>query len=320
MRNQQLESRMSIVSKSPSILSFICSKTCFKSVATLTTSSVQGQKVDKKSIKTPKVSDEEQFSNFKATFPTCIKTTKIEICGQLYQSLKEKGFKLYQDVPINGIETEATFFDNSSIVSRGSVSSIPTVVIFPGSPGYIHHFSSLIGHLTSQGVRVVSLNFPTFQLTRATKYFRHSPRERVEFAKAILKEAGVSRIDLLTSHSSGTFSSLHFWKEARDVEASEASNFQDSDFFIPEVKSLSLFNPLGFEVTVPMTPYWFTSRFVKYYQRNGPRFFLEKFGLPILVALGNPFVRNKLDDIVWGGCCLHYNDREEVTIEHARMC
>lgn len=308
---------MSIVSKSPSILSFICSKTCIKSVATFTTSSVQN--VEKKSIKISKISDEEQFSNFKATFPTCIKTMKIEICGQLYQSFKEKGFRLYQDVPMNGIETEATFFDNSSIVSRtsGSVSSIPTIVIFPGSPGYIHHFSSLIGHLTSQGVRVISLNFPTFQLTRASKYFRHSPRERVEFAKAILREVGVSRIDVLTSHSSGTFSSLHLWKEARDGKASEASKFQDSDFLIPKVKSLSLFNPLGFEVTVPMTPYWFTSKFVKYYQRNGPRFFLEKIGLPILVALGNPFVRNKLDDIVWGGCCLHYNDREEVTTEHA---
>lgn len=134
-------------------------------------------------------------------------------------------------------------------------------------------------------------------LTKETKYFRHSPEERVEFIKAILAEAGIERIDLLASHSSGTFSAVRLWKEATHP-----------------VRSLALFNPLGFEITVPMQPYWFSRRFVKTWQSQSGRFLLEKIGVPLLVKLGNPFAQNGLEDIVWGGCCLHYNNRVNVSV------
>lgn len=77
------------------------------------------------------------------------------------------------------------------------------------------------------------------------------------------------------------------------------------------VKSLAMFNPLGFEVTVPMQPYWFSRSFIKSWQSGTGRFVQEKIGVPLLTALGNPFAKNGLEDIVWGGCCLHYNDRNK---------
>lgn len=87
----------------------------------------------------------------------CLKTTKVQICGQLYQKFKEMGRKRYRDVPAEGITTEAIYFDNFSLVGQGK----GTVVLVPGSPGYFTHFTSLIEYLTRREVRVIAPNFPS---------------------------------------------------------------------------------------------------------------------------------------------------------------
>lgn len=129
------------------------------------------------------------------------------------------------------------------------------------------------------------------------KYYRHSPEERVEFLKAILNETGVTSIDLLASHSSGTFVSTSFWRDT-NVPA--------------PVKSLAMFNPIGCEHVVPMQPYWVMSGFTKAWQTKAGRAALERLGVPLMNRMGNPFAKNSLEDIVWGTFCLHYNDQAKV--------
>lgn len=91
-------------------------------------------------------------------FPTCVKKTNVQICGDLYQEYKALGFKRYVDAPRDGLAVEAEFFDNRELVG----SSPPaTVLMVPGSPGYYTHYSYLISHLTNLGVRVISPNLPS---------------------------------------------------------------------------------------------------------------------------------------------------------------
>lgn len=134
-------------------------------------------------------------------------------------------------------------------------------------------------------------------LTNATKYYRHSPEERVEFLKAVLNKTGVKSIDLMASHSSGAFVSTTFWNDP-NVPA--------------PVKSLAMFNPIGYEHVVPMKPYWIMSRFAKAWQTKVGRLALEQLGVPLMTRMGNPFANNSIVDTVWGTCCLHYYDQDKV--------
>lgn len=92
-------------------------------------------------------------------YPTCVKTTKVQICGELYQEFKDLGRKRYRDAPKEGITTSAVYFDNRELVGEKPASG--TVVMLPGSPGYFTHFSALIALMTSRGVRVVVPNLPS---------------------------------------------------------------------------------------------------------------------------------------------------------------
>lgn len=60
-----------------------------------------------------------------------------------------------------------------------------------------------------------------------------------------------------------------------------------------------------------MQPYWYSRFFIKLWQKEAGRWFTDKIGVPIAAAMGNPFVQNKIEDIILGGCCLHYNNRAE---------
>ncbi|KAI1304183.1 hypothetical protein HDE_01853 [Halotydeus destructor] len=230
-------------------------------------------------------------SDLSSEFRDCVKKTKVQICGDLWAQYKGLGRKRYRDAPPGGLTTEAEYFDNGCLVGHSS----PTVLMVHGSPGSYGHFSSLIKQLTKLGVRVISPNLPTMALTKEHKHFRHSPQERLEYVKAVLNEASVQSLDLLACHSSGTFTGLRMF----------------GDVQCPTPRSLALFNPLGYEVTLPMQPYWWSRGFIKSWQRPSIRFLQEKVGVPLLVKLGNPFAGNKLEDIVLGGHCLHYNDRQQ---------
>lgn len=56
------------------------------------------------------------------------------------------------------------------------------------------------------------------------------------------------------------------------------------------------------------------SGFAKAWQTRVGGVALERMGVPLMTRIANPFGQNRLEDIVWGTCCLHYNDQKKYTI------
>lgn len=234
---------------------------------------------------------------FEKLFPSCIKRINVQVCGTLYQKFKNRGYKRYKNCPDNGINTDITYFDNIPMVNEYE----STLVILPGTPGYIHHFESLIGYLTHHNVRIIAINFPSYELTRKSKYYRHSPEERSELLRNVLRDARVDNIDSICSHSSGIFVSLQIWDESFNC-----------DYKIPKIGSLCIFNPIGLDIPIPLQPHWLTSRMIKCFQNDKMDEVLKFSFKPMLKILKNPYAKNSLDDTFWGGCAIHYNNREKV--------
>ena len=220
---------------------------------------------------------------------TCIRNANVQICGDLYAKYRESGIKRFNKAPRDGISVNAEFFDNRLIVGEGN----GTVLMLPGAPGHFSHFTSLIGELNSLGVRVVAPNFPgecntQFSLlhifielqlvgenvSHETKLFRHTPEERTEYIKAILQEADItSHIDMVVSHSSGSFISTYLKKDPR----------------APVIKSVALLNPVGAEPSRPMNPQLFFKIMMPLWHYDAGRYVLITLGENILRLLNHPF-------------------------------
>lgn len=82
---------------------------------------------------------------------------KVRICGELYQELKEAGNARYRNAPVDGITAKVAYYDNSMIVGSRPHA---TVLALPGTPGSLHDYRHLCSHLTSRGVRVISITYP----------------------------------------------------------------------------------------------------------------------------------------------------------------
>ena len=87
---------------------------------------------------------------------------KIEIttCDQLYKSWKKTN-KLYRNAPEQGLTMDVEYIDtkNQLIISKSQRK--PIILALHGSPGTYHTFDPFITHLTEQGARVISPNFPS---------------------------------------------------------------------------------------------------------------------------------------------------------------
>lgn len=92
-----------------------------------------------------------------ARLPSVYSTPLPPICGQLYRQYREAGWKRYSDVPAQGLDITAQYFDNVIYVGQ---SAPVKVLMLPGVPGNFTHFAHIIEHLTNQGVRVVAPSFP----------------------------------------------------------------------------------------------------------------------------------------------------------------
>ena len=234
--------------------------------------------------------------------PSCQKIRDVQVFGDVWQKFKAVGFKRYQDAPLHGVRTQASYFDTGDLI-RGSfgnnIASIPTAVLIHGSPGSVDHFSTLIDSMTEKGIRVIcpSLLHPDFTFNTC-KYYRHSAPEKADYIKAIMQEEGVKKIDCLVSHSSGTFVNMEL----------------NQDPHVPDIKSVALFHVIGDETPGVMKPYWFIRGSIKMSQNTFLRkTVLEGISLPVLKAMGNPFARKGLGEALWGGFSLHYYDRLRVS-------
>jgi hypothetical protein len=234
--------------------------------------------------------------------PSCLKKADVNICSSVWQQYKSLGYKRYKDIPDHGVSLTATYFDSLPVVSSPlkDSSQTPTILLIHGSPGSVDHFSSLIDCMTEKGVRVVCpfLPHPDFTFKKC-KYYRHSPPEKADFVKAILSEERVKNLSCVVSHSSGTFVNLAL----------------NSDPHAPEIKTLALTHILGDELITPMKPYWFTRGTVKWSQNDLLRkTLLNHAVVPLMKAMGNPFAKNGLGEVLWGGFSMHYYDRIKVRI------
>ena len=148
-----------------------------------------------------------------------LKSIEFKTCGQLYEELKKKNPKVYQNSPSDGltvnVEYVDTFADRNSKIS----SDVKTILAIHGIPGYYHHFNELIKYFNKEPrVRVIVPNMPDFSLTRKTMAFWHSNEERAQFIRDFLKAINVSTIDCLISHSAGIHPISQIWSNVRTFQ------------------------------------------------------------------------------------------------------
>ncbi|KAI1304145.1 hypothetical protein HDE_01979 [Halotydeus destructor] len=215
------------------------------------------------------------------------------ICGQVWRDYREQGFKRYQDAPAQGVSLMAEYYDNAVHVGT---STDKTVLMLHGAPGNYQHFSSLISHLTKRGVRVIAPNFPGFDLTVKSKWFRHSPKEKLEYAKGILSAVGVHQVDAVVTHSSAIYTAVEAWQDTHG----------------PVVKSFVLLNPCGLEKVVPMTPEWLITWLLKTYESEVAHQALDKVGQLVLASVGNAFATSSFSDAMLGAAVNHYAPRHQL--------
>lgn len=221
----------------------------------------------------------------------------LKICGNLYADWADLGRRRYKGAPPEGISVMVEFADNGLQLKKHNSEEQSSVLILPGAPGSHQDFSTLINHLTKLGVRCVALNFPDFEVTKQGKYFRHSPEEKADLVKTLLKDIGLNKFDLCVAHSSGVYPAVRLWK---DIEG-------------PEIRSFAWFNPVGHYSMKAIEPYWWFRLNVKAYQNVMGRALFEKIGPPILRLLGQPFMdNNKMDTTMLGAFTMYYSNYPKV--------
>lgn len=85
--------------------------------------------------------------------------TEITTCDELYKSWKKTN-KLYRNAPEKGLTMDVEYIDTKNELISQSKRK-PIVLALHGSPGTYHTFDPFITHLTQQGARVISPNFPS---------------------------------------------------------------------------------------------------------------------------------------------------------------
>lgn len=222
--------------------------------------------------------------------PDNIFTRPLQICGKLYQTLKDE--TTYRDAPIEGVSVTAKYFDNQHLLSSEPKS---TLLMLHGAPGSHKDFEPLINRLSEKNHRIIAPDFPGLELSRVTNYmYRHSPEEKSDFTKELLKQLGIREVDMVISHSSGSFT---------------AANLATGS--CPRIKSLGLMNPVGFELIPQMKPYllW-RSLFVLL--SGGYERLVVKIVETAMKMKSNPFSVEDLEGAIEGGIAQMNVDREKL--------
>lgn len=133
---------------------------------------------------------------------------KLKTCADVYNRWRSCK-RLYKKAPKDGVEFQVDYIDTGLALDESIRAQAPIALALHGAPGSYHDFALLIHHLTQQNVRVIAPNFPEYTATVKTKrVFRHSADEKAAYLRDFLKAIGVSKIDLLVSHSSAIFPTL----------------------------------------------------------------------------------------------------------------
>lgn len=223
--------------------------------------------------------------------PENVFTKPLRICGNLYQTFKDQ--TMYRDAPVDGVSVTANYFDNLHLLTSKPKS---TLVMLHGAPGSNKDFEPLINQLTQRNHRIIAPDFPGLELSRATKYmYRHSPEEKSEFTKELLKQLNIRNVDMLIAHSSGAFI---------------AANLSTGSFPF-KVKSLGLMNPVGYELIPQMKPYilW---RALMVLWDAGREDVVVKITQTAMKLKSNPFSVEDLDGAMEGGLAQMNVDREKL--------
>lgn len=221
----------------------------------------------------------------------------LRICGKLYQTLKDQ--TAYRDAPVEGVSVTATYFDNHHQLSSEPRS---TLLMLHGAPGSHRDFEPLIKQLTRRNHRIIAPDFPGLELSRVTNYmYRHSPEEKSDFTKELLKQLGVREVDMLIAHSSGSFTAANL---------AIGSN--------PRIKSLGLMNPVGYELIPQMKPYilW-RSLFVLL--SGGYENLVVKIVETAMKMKANPFSVQDLEGAIEGGIAQMNVDREKLREQMSKI-
>lgn len=141
---------------------------------------------------------------------------KLKTCADVYEHWRSYK-RLYKKAPKEGVEFHIDYIDTGLAMSEEERARAPIALALHGAPGSYHDFSLLINHLAAQRVRVVAPNFPEYIATVKTKVlFRHSADEKAAYLRDFLKAIGITKIDLLVSHSSAIFPTLLILLNAND--------------------------------------------------------------------------------------------------------
>lgn len=222
--------------------------------------------------------------------PENIFTRPLRICGQLYQSFKDQ--TAYRNAPVEGVSVTASYFDNLHLLQSNPKS---TLLMLHGAPGSHKDFEPLINQLTQRNHRIIAPDFPGLELSRVTKYmYRHSPEEKSDFTKELLKQLKIREVDMLIAHSSAAFI---------------AANLSTASF--PQIKSLGLMNPVGFELIPQMKPY-FLWRFLKVLWDSGHENIVYKATETAMSLKSNPFSVEDLEGAMEGGLAQMNVDRDKL--------
>ena len=241
----------------------------------------------------------EQISNpYGMALTDAVFTSELPpICGEIYRRLRDEGHRRFRDAPADGLTSvRARYFDNINYVGGAAKRR---VLMLHGTPGNHLHFSSLIKHLTDDGVRVIAPHFPNLSLSEKCRHWRHSAEERGEFLKALADVTGVRDFDAILTHSSGVYSSCTATVDGQNSNISPLS-----------AKSYIWFNPCGLESLSVMKPEWFITPVIKMSEHRvlGPA--LDIVGRSILKVAGNAMSgSNSFRDSRWGGYTNLYTDR-----------
>ena len=143
------------------------------------------------------------MDSFESNKDMIIKTIEFNTCGQLFEELKKKDPKLYNNSPPEGVTLKVEYVD--TFVDNSDSNDIKTMVAIAGGFGHFNQFKSLINKFCDKQskVRLIVPNMVDFSVTRKTMAFWHSNEERTQFIRDFLNAINVSTIDCLVSHSAG---------------------------------------------------------------------------------------------------------------------
>lgn len=241
------------------------------------------------------------------------KSLKINACGQLYAKLAKKNPIAFSKAPTGrGIDFNMTYYDSLEIINDSggiqSVDKTPTVCLLHGAPGSNQDFASLINFLTSNGVRVLAPNFPTYDVTFEHS-FRHSPLERTEFLAQFFKAIKVKRIDMMIGHSSAIYTVFELLNQSLKPQSTESIESKQL-----EIRCVGMFSTPSYNLPANLAPTpvrMFTLRLFDY-----PIF------RPIILAIIHTFVRiqgirnrvdvNQVENFLVAASAMGYSDSHKM--------